>query len=215
MMKIKPFKTDIVTHAYYKETMLGLAKEDSRLSLVRRLQQSFGIRLDSIKFNSDTASGNFIHFTKYYGPALFGLSFGLEEASANLWDAQSGQQASELFGGMVKILNEIPLRSLHVNMARHFSTDGDLESYLESLNPHVPEGFKPQLSGRGAFYNLRVAEHDVRIFMTIVNSLLATKGLFVGIDYQFEPFTLDYGGLSEMLLKYNGFIMKELMLEEV
>lgn len=54
MLNVKPFKTDVIMHAQYKESMLGLAKEDSRISLVRRLQEAFGLRLDAIKFNNET-----------------------------------------------------------------------------------------------------------------------------------------------------------------
>ena len=78
MLNVKPFKTDVIMDAQYKESMLGLAKEDSRISLVRRFQEAFGLRLDAIKFNNETISGNYIHITKNYSSAFFVLSFGLE-----------------------------------------------------------------------------------------------------------------------------------------
>lgn len=213
ILTVKPFKTDVVMQINYRESMIGFAKEDSRLSLVRRLQEAFDLRLDLIKFNNETVSGNYIHFTKTYRSALFSLSFGLEETSANLWDVERGEQVAELFGSLFKILDEIPLRSLRVNMARHFSTDGDLEAYLVSLNPQVPRGFEALLGGRGAFYNLRIRDQNLNIFLTIVNSLLVTKGLFLGIDYNFDPYTIDFKGVLEIISKYDGFLLKELALE--
>ena len=134
MLNVKPFKTDVIMHAQYKESMLGLAKEDSRISLVRRLQEAFGLRLDAIKFNNETISGNYIHITKSYGSALFALSFGLEETSANLYDVKSGQQIVDSYGVLFKILDEIPIRTMRVNVSRHFETEGDLGSYLKSVS---------------------------------------------------------------------------------
>ena len=213
MLTVKPHKTDFSVHAYYRESMLGLAKEDSRLSLVRSLQEAFDLPLDSIKFNNETISGNYIHLTKSHGSALFTLSFGLEETSATLFNVENGQQVVDLYGNLFKILEEIPLRALRVNMSRHFRADGDRDSYLKSLNPQVPQGFETLLTGRGAFYNLRIADQNLLIFLTIVSSLIVEKGLFVGIDYNFDPYTLDFERLSELIAKYDEFILKELRLE--
>ncbi len=213
MLNVKPFKTDVIMHAQYKESMLGLAKEDSRISLVRRLQEAFGLRLDAIKFNNETISGNYIHITKSYGSALFALSFGLEETSANLYDVESGQQIVDSYGVLFKILDEIPIRTMRVNVSRHFETEGDLGSYLKSLNPQVPKGFETLLTGRGAFYNLRIPEQNLNIFLTIVNSLLVAKGLFLGIDYYFDSYALDFDGISGLVTKNDEFILKELELK--
>lgn len=213
ILTVKPFKTDVVMQAYYKESMLGLAKEDSRLALVRRLQEAFGLRLDSIKFSKETVSGNYIQFTKSYGSALFSLSFGLEETSASLWNVESENQVAELYGSLFKILEEIPLRSLRVNVARHFTTEGDLDAYLKSLNPQVPKGFEALLVGRGAFYNLRLTDQNLNVFLTIVNSLLVANGVFLGIDYNFDPYVLDFDGVSRLVLKYNDFALKELRIQ--
>jgi len=158
-------------------------------------------------------SGNYIHITKSYGPALFALSFGLEETSANLYDVESRQQIVDSYGVLFKILDEIPIRTMRVNVSRHFETEGDLGSYLKSLNPQVPKRFETLLTGRGAFYNLRIPEHNLNIFLTIVNSLLVAKGLFLGIDYYFDPYALDFDGVSGLVTKNDEFILKELELK--
>jgi hypothetical protein len=213
MLKVKPSKTDVVVHAFYRESMLGLVKEDSRLSLVRRLQEGFGLSVDSIKFNKEKISTNYISVTKNYGLALFALSFGLEESSATLYNAESAPQVVEVYRALFKILDEIPLRALRVNVSRHFATDGDLATYFKSLNPVVPHGFEASLAGRGAFYNLHMADQNLNIFLTIVNSLLVANGLFLGIDYSFDPYVLDFDAVSGLVSRHDDFILKELGLQ--
>jgi hypothetical protein len=213
MLIVKPLKIDVTMNAQYKESMLGLAKEDSRISLVRRLQEIFALRLDAIKFNNETLSGNYIHITKYYGSALFSLSFGLEETSANLYDVKSGKEIVDSYGVLFNILDEIPIRTMRVNVSRHFETEGDLGSYLRSLNPHVPKRFETLLKGRGAFYHLRIPENNLSIFLTIVNSLLVAKGLFLGIEYYFDPYAFNFDDVSGLVTKNDEFILEELELK--
>jgi hypothetical protein len=213
MITVKPFKTDVLMHAYYKESMLGLVKDDSRLSLVRRLQEAFGLSIDSIKFNQEKISANYISITKSYGPALFTLSFGLEETSATLYNVESVKQVVELYRVLFKILDEIPLRAMRVNVSRHLVTDRDLERFFKSLNPVVPQGFDALIAGRGVFYNLRMADQNLNIFLTVVNSLLVANGLFLGIDYNFDPYVLDFDGISGLVSKHDEFILRELGLQ--
>ena len=210
---VKPFKSDIVLHAYYKESMVGIVKEESRISLTRSLLRAFDLRLNEIKFNSETLSNDFIHMTKKYGSAFFALSFGLEETSANLYNAESETQAFDLYGKLFQILEEIPIGVLTVNISQHFSTNEDSSSYLKSLNPDAPKEFASLLTGRGVFYNLRIEDYDLAIFITLVNSLVVKDGLFLGVENQFSPYALDFRGLSETVMKYHAFVLKELGLE--
>jgi hypothetical protein len=193
--------------------MVGIIKEESRISLVRRFLKAFDLRLDELKFSTETLSGNFIHLTKGYSSALFVLSFGLEETSATLYKARNKQQALDLYGRLFQILEEIPISTLRFNISQHFSTEGDLSSYLKSLSPKAPNEFESLLAGRGVFYNLRLEDHNLTIFITLVNSLVVPNGLFLGVENQFSPYALDFSALSGTVAKHYAFVLKELGLE--
>ena len=127
--------------------------------------------------------------------------------------AQSEQQALDLYGKLFLILDEIPMSVLRFNISQHFSTDEDLPSYLKSLNPKAPNEFEDLLAGRGVIYNLQIKDVNLRIFITLVNSLLVENGLFLGLENQFSPYSLDFTAFSETVKKYYGFVLENLGLE--
>ena len=53
-------------------------------------------------------------------------------------------------------------------------------------------------------------DQNLKIFLTIVNSLLVEKGLFLGIDYVFDPYSFNFNEISDLVFKYDEFILKEL-----
>jgi hypothetical protein len=209
-LTVRPYSADLSLSATYKEPMLGLAQEELRLPLVKRILKSFELRLDQLSFDATRLSGNYFQFTKQFGSALFGLHFGLEETSANLFKAENVKQAFDILGRLSPILDEIPIASMRINISRHFEATEEARSFLASLNPTVPVGFKEFLDGGGVFYNLRISNHNLNLYITLVDSLLIKNGLFLGIENQFLPYP---GGLmksASIVLEYNNLILNEL-----
>lgn len=207
---VRSLRTDIALNVNFKEPMLGIIKEDARLSLIRRFLKTFNLPIDDLKFNNETPSGNFIHLTKSYGTAIFSLSFGLETVSATLYQAENEIQVSTVFNQLFKILGEFPIAVLRINVSQHFSSDQDVALYLKSLNPKVPVSFGDSLIGRGAFYNLKTQDKNLNLFITVVESQFVQGGLFLGVDNQFSPFSHDFAVLSETVLRNYAFTLQGL-----
>ena len=209
-LTVKPVSADIVIRAVYKEAMLGLAQESLRLPIVKKFLELFKLRLDDLKFDQTSLSGNFLKFTKAFGTSLFDVSFGFEEISARLWRTESEDQALDLFQKLFLILAEFPISTLTLNISHQFSTEGNVDPYLQDLSPKVPKGFQDILSGRGMLYNLRIPEHDLKIYITLANSLFVENGLFLALENQFTPFTGDFNAMTQIVLEKYNFILTEL-----
>jgi len=57
---------------------------------------------------------------------------------------------------------------------------------------------------------LRIPNHNLNLYITLVDSLLIKNGLFLGIENQFLPYP---GGLmksASIVLEYNNLILNEL-----
>ena len=209
-LTVKPVSADVIIKVVYKEPMLGLAKEDLRLPILRKFLELFHLRLDDLKFDNTSPSANFLKFTRAFGSALFGVSFGFEETSATLWRAENEDQALDLFERLFLILNEFPISRVTINVIQQFGSEGNLDAYLEALSPTIPEGFKNHLSGRGATYNLRIPEHDLLIYVTLSNSLFVENGLFLAIENQFSPYQGDFNAMTKITREKYNFILTEL-----
>lgn len=210
-LPVKPMSTDVVLNVAYKEVMLSLVeREETRITLVRKFLEDFGLRLDDIKFNREALSGNFIHFVKSFGTALFDVSFGLEAASAQLWKVESENQALDLFGKLFHILDEIPLASVRIITNEQFSSEGDLSSYFEPFNVNVPNDFKALQTGGGRQYHLRIPDHNLTIYIILANSIIFDNGVFLSIDTQFTPYIYDFDRLKDLWKQYYDFILTAL-----
>jgi hypothetical protein len=209
-LKARPYTTDLTLEAHYKEPMLGLVQEEKRLPLVRGILKAFELHLDDVTFDGSRLSGNYIHFRKQYGASLLGVQLGLEEAKANLFRVDNQRQAFEIFGNLFPILDEIPIASMRIIINRHFTGIGDVNFFLKSLNPTAPQGFEGLLNGRGVFYNLRIQDQNLAIYITLVNSMFVANGLFLAIDNQFSAFSGTLAKCADIALEKHDFILKEL-----
>ncbi len=206
-----PPKTDIIMRAIYKESMVSMVKDDHRIALIKYIQNVFGISIDHIQLNVDNKpSSQFIKITKGYGPSLFSLSFGLEETSVTLWDVSNIEEATDLFGKAYKMVEEIPLQMLRINVSQHFAADDDPEPFFISLNPKIPDKFESLIASRGVFYTLAVEEEELEINITVVKSLYFDNGIFVAKDYNFRPQDLDIDRISRVIMDYDIFLLNQL-----
>jgi hypothetical protein len=209
-ISLTPFSADLSLRIIYKEPMLGLAREELRFPLVRKILSSFECRLDDLKFDPNHASGNFIQFSRYYGSSLFGLNFGLEETSVNIFKAESKELALDICEKLSPIMDEIPIGPLRFNVSRHFTSKENINSFLTSLNPSVPDSLGSFLAGRGVFYRLQFPDLNLIVFVTVVNSLLTQDGLFVGMENQFLNQTESFRRTAELVLEKHEFILHSL-----
>ncbi len=210
-LTVKPISADIVLYASYKTPMIGLIEQsEKRIGIVNNFLRLFSLRLDDIKFNQNTLSGNFMHFAKYYGSALFNVSFGLEETSSRIFRAQSTEQALDLYGKLFQILDEIPMSSLRISIGLQVSAERNPELYLESLSPNAPSGFQDLLSGRGVQYNLKIPNHNLNIYISLASSLYHENAIYLSIDNQFSPHVYDFQTSSKIIMDYYDFTLKEL-----
>ena len=213
-LTVKPISTDVTVHVFYQEPILRLVEDtEKRITLIRKLQNAFALRLDDIKINRESLSGNYFHFIRGYGSTLLDVSFGLEEATSKIIKAESEKQILDLNGSLFKILDEIPISILGVIIASHLSAEGDSELFLASLNPNSPEKFRDMLKGRGLQYHLEVPEHNLKIFVTVASSVPYENAIFLYIDSHFAPYIYDFESWSKIVRKYYALSLDALGIE--
>ena len=115
-----------------------------------------------------------------------------------------------MYGRLFQILDEIPISLLRVNIGQQLSAEADPELFLESLNPNPPGGFKDVLSGRGVQYNLRIPNHNLKIYISLASSIFFENAIFLSIDNTFSPYIYDFQTSSKIVMEYYGFTLKEL-----
>ena len=106
---VKPSFVEFRYEAVLKESMLSVTVEESRISLIKKFLKAFDLRLNDIKFDGQALSNNYIHFSKFYGPTFFDVSFGLEEISARLRMPTGEAQVADLYGRLFQIFEGNPI----------------------------------------------------------------------------------------------------------
>lgn len=211
---VRPAGTDLFYQVSFAEPMFDLLRDEPRRSLVRDLVKSFDLSLNSIRFNRETPSNDFIHFTKFEGSnGWFEVSYGLETVTAQFKNPLKEERVSDLYAKLARCFEQYPVRSQRMNIQQQLSTAGELDSFLESLNPSVPTGFESALDGRGAFYTLTFPDQNLKIHISLVSSLFLAKGLFLSIENDFSPNLYKFEETFEIVGKHRDFILGELDLE--
>jgi len=198
---------------YFDEAQVELAKEEQRITTINKLLKTFDLRLNDLKFNAETLSNNFIHFSKFYDQTFFDVSFGLEEIGALVRNAQSEAQAVDLLSGLFKIFENNPFSGQRCTITLQCSVEGDIKSYLETLSPYTPNNFKSIINGRGLVYNLKVQKHELGIQILIANSLYIEGGLYLNLDFNFSPCSYGFQEALKIVKNQEEFIEKELNLK--
>lgn len=210
---VNPVLTELMYRVFYREPMTELSTEKKRIPLINQILKIFTLRLNDLKFNAETPSNNFIHFSKFYGDTFFNVSFGLEETSAGLSRAESSKQVEDLYGKLFNILKGIQFSSQIVNINQQLSTKGDSLAFLESLNPYTPKDFEKKLTGRGVYYTLQIPEHDLKIFITLVDSLLVPGGIYLSIENQFSANRYNFDDTFRIVNEQYEFIKNTLQIK--
>jgi hypothetical protein len=212
-LMVKPSFVEFRYEAVLKESMLSVTVEESRISLIKKFLKAFDLRLNDIKFDGQALSNNYIHFSKFYGSTFFDVSFGLEEISARLRMPTDEAQVADLYGRLFQIFEDNPISVQRMNIQRQCSTEGDVASFFQTLNPHTPKKFQELLYSRGMIYDLKVLEHELYIHVLIANSLVVEGGLYLNIDFEFSPNKYDFENALRITKDQHEFIFKELGLK--
>ena len=209
---LTPVNVDLFYQASFSEPMLEAVRNENTESLVRNLVKDFNLRLNDIRFNKEALSDNFIHFSKFEGLSWFDVSYGLEQVTAILRNPIREEQVTELYTKLAGSFSDYPISQQRMNIQRQLSTDGDVTAFLKPLNPNPPTNFEKLLDGRGVYYHLKIPEHDLRILITLVDSLFVPGGLFLTIENEFSPNRYDFQGAFKVAKNHHDFILKELNL---
>lgn len=208
----RPMATDLFCQVFFKEPMLEFLKGEPRISLINRFLEAFKLRLNDLKFSDVTPSNNHIHFSKFYGPSFFDVSFGLEEVAAMLRNPQNEAQVTDLFGKLFQGFEQSSFSRQRMTISQQLSTEEDVTLFLKGLNPYCPSNFEKLLHGRGVYYTLKIPEHELTIYITLVNSMFIPGGLYLSIENNFSPNLYDFKEAFRIAKERHDFILKELNL---
>ena len=210
---LKPATIDFRYRVVFKEPQFEIVKEGSWVLLLNKIIKNFGLRLNDIKFNNQAPSNDFIHFSKFYGPSFFNVFFGLEEVEAWLQVALEEAQAVELFGKLAQLFENNPIALQRITLQQHLSSDKDALAFLKSLNPNPPRRLEKYLRGTGVYYTLVISEHNLKIYITLVESLFIPGGLYLSIESEFSPNNYAPEQTFDIVKNYHEFILNELDLK--
>jgi hypothetical protein len=209
---VKSEYTELFYQAFIVDPLLEVTIEELRIPLIKKLLKTFDLRLNDVRFDVQSISNNYIHFSKYYGPTLFDVSFGLEEVSAKMTMPTDEAQVQKLFGSLAQFLKDSRLSRQKMDIKRQFSTKENAESFVRSLNPYMPDNFQKHVFGSGVVYHLKNSEHDLVSYILISNSLFVKDGIYLSIENNFFPNKYDFEQAFVIAKGQHDFILKELNL---
>lgn len=190
MIKVERVSTEAKYYASYSAPFFNLGTEQSRHSVLSRIMNLFGIRLNNIKFGTDTASEKFISFNKLLGNTFFNVSLGIEDFSVIIDRPKDETQIYNIINNVVDCVKPIKgfdIGHQRIIIAEHFSTDENIDLYFNNLNPNTPEGFSDNLKNKGVSYRLFEEEFNCTTNIVVETSFLAKEGIYISVDLQFSP----------------------------
>jgi hypothetical protein len=207
---VKPVSMDISYQVVFKEALLEAIKEEGKIALIGKFLKTFELSVDAIRFSLESQSSKYMQFSKYYGLIRLDVSFGFEKVEALIMNPQSEAQVLDLFGKVSQVFENIPISVQKISIRRQLSTDGDVNAFLESLNPYCPEKLKEFVQGRGVSYAFKIPENNLIINFTIVNSLFVPGGIYISIENEFAPNLYDFQDTFKIVKEYADLIVAEL-----
>ena len=134
----------------------------------------------------------FVRFSKFDNETYLEVSFGIESLNSIVRQPSPLHQQSSVrqpLERIYKLFDLIDIKNfdfLRINIARHLSTEGNVNNFLDMLNPHTPEGFKGDLSEKGVNYTLNQIDKKVTTYITVMNSRHVPGGLFLHASFEFS-----------------------------
>ena len=196
--------------AAFKEPQLNQIKEESKINLVKKLTTNFDLRLNDLKFDWVSISDKLVKFSKLIDRTFFDVSFGLEEISATLSNPVNMEQVEKLFGSLFEIIEEVPIKLQRFVIQAQSTTKGDCKAFLQKLTPYTPDKFSNLVAGKGITYHLLFDEFSLKGFVTVSDSIILEKGIFVFVQFEFSPNKYTPSEASQVAKDQFNFILKEL-----
>ena len=187
VLSVTPLDTSCQYTAVFSGPDLQQLREESKLDLIGRMINAFGLRFNELKFGPESPSNRLISFSKFYNPSFLDVSYGVEEVSASLRNPGSEDQLLDLFGKLSDLFSHLSVSVQRMILQQHCKSNGDTVSYLQTVSPYAPEAFSGLLDGRGVTYYLNVPDHNMLSHITVANSLFVQDGLFLYVQIEFSP----------------------------
>lgn len=146
---VNPESTDFHCSLVFAEPQIELAGEERRFPLIRQVMKRFLIRLNDIRFNVNSPSNDYLHFSRFYGQAYLDVSFGLEEIEVWFRRIESENQLLEVLSDFFEVIKGISVSIQRMALHQHFSSEGDVQGFLNSIIPNHPEAFGARNSNKG------------------------------------------------------------------
>jgi hypothetical protein len=207
---LQPTDISINYFAEFKEPQLSQLKEDSRISLAQKLTTKFDLRLSDLKYDPASISDKFVRFSKLINRTFFDVSFGLEQISATLNNPADIGQVEKLFGLLFELFEGIPIKLQRYIVQQQSTTEGDTKAFLQKLIPYSPDKLQNFISGRGVTYQLLFQDHNLSVFITVSDSIILEKGIFLYVQLDFSPNKYDPYETFQLAKERYNFMLKEL-----
>ncbi len=188
-------------------------KEEARIAFIERLCSSFLLRLNDIKFKIDEPSNSFFNFSKFYGKSFLSAKIGFEETFISIRNPNNESLVFDICNRLSDIFFTKDFKSISFNIREHCKSFGDLQKYLEQFIPNCPDEFHDNLTGRGVSYTIKVEDKNLSFAITLSNSLFIDNGLFVAVDFVFEPCKFDFLKAFEIAKDQFNLILENLNLK--
>jgi len=196
--------------AAFKEPQFNQVREESRINLVKKLTTNFDLRLSDLKIDTTSISDKYFRFSKFINRTFFDVSLGLEQVSATLNNPVNIEQVEKLLGSLFEIIEEAPIELQRFVIQAQSTTRGDSKAFLQKLTPYTPEKFNNLIAGKGITYHLLFKEFNLKGFVTVSDSIILEKGIFVFVQFEFSPNKYTPNEASQVARDQFNFIFKEL-----
>ena len=207
---VNPETTDFHCSLVFAEPQIELAGEERRFPLIRQVMKRFLIRLNDIRFNVNSPSNDYLHFSRFYGQAYLDVSFGLEEIEVWFRRIESENQLLEVLSDFFEVIKGISVSIQRMALHQHFSSEGDVQGFLNSIIPNHPEAFGGYLTKKGVFYTLRAEEHNSTIHIMAAESFFVQGGLYLSIESEFAPNNYESQDALKIAREHNSFVLSGL-----
>jgi hypothetical protein len=120
------------------------------------------------------------------------------------------EQAEKLFGLLFEIIGEAPIELQRFVIQAQSTTKEDSRAFLQKLTPYTPDKFNNLIAGKGITYHLLFEEFNLKGFVTVSDSIILEKGIFVFVQFEFSPNKYTPNESSQVARDQFNFILKEL-----
>ena len=196
--------------AAFKEPQFNQIREESRINLVKKLMKNFDLKLSDLRIDTTSIFDKYFKFSKFINRTFFDVSFGLEQISATLNNPVNIEQVEKLFGSLFEIIEEAPIELQRFVIQAQSTTKEDSKAFLQKLTPYTPDKFNNLIAGKGITYHLLFKEFNLKGFVTVSDSIILEKGIFVFIQFEFSPNKYTPSESAQVARDQFNFTLKEL-----